>query len=464
MALTIEDYRRLEEILLDAFRTYSDLEQMVAHQLGINLEAIASRENLGTTVFDLVQHWAIPKNKIKELVTAALNENPGHEGLQQFCLSMLLIQSGFELEELLIFYYQSMPSYTVIASLPLDAGVHHLISRLAEMPLLEPEKKQPLYTFALLAATHPKGVAVAKEINSWLGLLDPDYLHAHVEPAGNLPAQAKPKINFLSVLVIPTDTAQTTYRIKIFSEQVPHFIIEVEDKKITEIKDLAAFILDALNSLVYHGFDTRSTTVEFFLPFRLLPEAVDQYQMPIPGQPYKLGFLHRVTVRSLDRSQNPYLLLLSQEKWDRLSQCFQLTDQQRLTRVAPFTDFQPLDQLHYKLHESELVCLGLSLIPNNLEQSDNLLRGIIAGGIPIALWIRPFELMEDPIELERRCSLFEQRLRALLFEHELIHLPEHIHQERCKAALQDEDECGNRFTLLWDDPTRVPRLSSLRAG
>ena len=298
---------------------------------------------------------------------------------------------------------------------------------------------------------------VAHQLSEWMDLigrsyqLQPNAIAEHQQAIANQPC------NFLSVLVIPVDPAQTTFKIKILSEQDPHTVVEIAEKKYSELSELAASIWDALNILADNGFDTQHTTIEFFLPFRLLSEAVDQYQLPVPGQPLKLGFLHRVTVRSLDRSQNPHLLRFSREKWDRLVECQGLPDQQRLTRVAPFTDFPPLARFSYELLHSEFVCLGLTLIPKTLQQSMDLLTGIIAGGIPIALWIRPFQLTEDIAELEHR-------IVAALLEHDLNQLPEHIHQERRRATLDKEQDCGNYFTLLWDDPYRAPRLSSLRGG
>ena len=457
MTLSNDDYRLLENILPTAFPGYEILEQMLMHQLGENLEAIAGGGSLQTVIFNLVHTWARPQGRIPHLVLGSLRENPGNSDLQLFCLFMLLDQAVFSLEEMHWFYHRAMPGHAVVKPLPPNADAHELLSQLAKMPSQSPENTLPLLTFATLMASHEKGRLIDHQLREWMDLivlayqLQPNAIADHQLDIANQPC------NFLDVLVIPVDLAQTKFKIKILSERDPQTVVEIEDREYTELSDLASPILDALNILADNGFNTLHTTIEFFLPFRLLSEAVDQYQLPVPGQPLKLGFLHRVTVRSLDRSQNPHLLRFSREKWDRLVECQDLPDQQRLTRVAPFTDFSPLTSLSYELLTSEFVCLGLTLIPNSIQQSIDLISRIIAGGIPIALWIRRFQFTEDLLGSENMGV-------NTIMEHDINQLPDYIHQERRRATFCDDNDCGNHFTLLWDDPYRTPRLSSLRAG
>ncbi len=82
MAANNEFFVQVEAALLNAFPTYSSLEQMVAHQLGENLEAIAGRGDLRSVFFALVHHWAAPQGKLAQLVQAAQRENPGNAMLK----------------------------------------------------------------------------------------------------------------------------------------------------------------------------------------------------------------------------------------------------------------------------------------------------------------------------------------------------------------------------------------------
>ena len=152
MALTNEDYTRLEVVLLEAFPSYDSLEQMFAHQFGENLEARAGKGALETVIYNLVREWAMPQGKAPALVTGALKENPGNSKLQLFSLYLYLDQADFTGEELHRFYHRAMPAHALVKPLPLNADAHELIFRLAKMPLQSPENTLPLFTFTSLAS------------------------------------------------------------------------------------------------------------------------------------------------------------------------------------------------------------------------------------------------------------------------------------------------------------------------
>ena len=88
MAISNDDYNRLELLLLNAFPTYDSLKRMLMHQLGESLEAMVGRDDLNTVVYRLVREWAIPQGKVSELVAGAMRENPGNPGLQEFSTAL----------------------------------------------------------------------------------------------------------------------------------------------------------------------------------------------------------------------------------------------------------------------------------------------------------------------------------------------------------------------------------------
>ncbi|MCB0092943.1 MAG: hypothetical protein KDE54_33875, partial [Caldilineaceae bacterium] len=81
MKLSGTQYKQLQEALLAAFPTQSDLEQMVSFELGENLNVIAGGRNLSAVVFNLIG-WAEARGRTQELISGALSANPGNLALK----------------------------------------------------------------------------------------------------------------------------------------------------------------------------------------------------------------------------------------------------------------------------------------------------------------------------------------------------------------------------------------------
>jgi hypothetical protein len=75
--------QKFRDALLDAFRSRSDLRQMVSYGLDERLDEIAGTGNLKDTVFELID-WAEAEGKTDELLIAARHENPGNPKLLAF--------------------------------------------------------------------------------------------------------------------------------------------------------------------------------------------------------------------------------------------------------------------------------------------------------------------------------------------------------------------------------------------
>jgi hypothetical protein len=75
-------FGQLQQALLEAF-TGATLRQMVRVELDQNLEAIAGGENLGVTIFNLIE-WAQRTGNLTRLFQGALNAAPGNAALQTF--------------------------------------------------------------------------------------------------------------------------------------------------------------------------------------------------------------------------------------------------------------------------------------------------------------------------------------------------------------------------------------------
>lgn len=83
MKLTGQQFKQFHNALIDAFSTQGILAQMVSFELNENLDAIAGGQNHSEVVFNLIQ-WARSQGKLEQLMTAAINSNPGNPELQAF--------------------------------------------------------------------------------------------------------------------------------------------------------------------------------------------------------------------------------------------------------------------------------------------------------------------------------------------------------------------------------------------
>ncbi len=81
MNLSGQQYRKLQEALIDAFPDKRSLEQMLLFELGKNLNAITGGDNLQAIVFQLIQ-TAKAQGWIEDLDRAAREANPGNQNLQ----------------------------------------------------------------------------------------------------------------------------------------------------------------------------------------------------------------------------------------------------------------------------------------------------------------------------------------------------------------------------------------------
>src|SRR5689334_21765490 len=88
MPLSGSQFKQLQEALLSAFPTQSELAQMVQFGLNQNLDAIAGTGRLADVVFQLIR-WAEAQSRTVELVTIARDVNPGNLALRAFAEGFL---------------------------------------------------------------------------------------------------------------------------------------------------------------------------------------------------------------------------------------------------------------------------------------------------------------------------------------------------------------------------------------
>ena len=81
--LTGAQKQRLVDAMLSAFHTQTNLTQMVAYHLQVNLSAIVGAGSLSKQIFELMV-WAEAQGKLEELIKGARTAVPGNADLKTF--------------------------------------------------------------------------------------------------------------------------------------------------------------------------------------------------------------------------------------------------------------------------------------------------------------------------------------------------------------------------------------------
>ncbi|MFJ4184432.1 hypothetical protein [Kitasatospora sp. NPDC089509] len=182
--------------------------------------------------------------------------------------------------------------------------------------------------------------------------------------------------------------------------------------------------------------------IEFLLPKALLGHSAELWS-PTPGG-HRLGLLHPVVVRSLDRYANPWLHTDAwYQRWEHLFS--EAMDCEAVDRIGwpPLHPERAADLPGWLDGRPTLACLGLDTPYDELDPRVRtaVLDAMVFDGVPAMLWRRAPGAPTDMVDALRR-----DRPRSL------AQLPEAVHRHR-KVTRAAEAQDG--ITLLWDDPNCV---------
>lgn len=437
MALTPDDLNRLEDILRHAFPTLNGLKLMLGH-MGKNLEDLTIPDSLPHAVYILVREKAVPQNWVLDLVLGALEGNPTNPDLQHFSLYALLVESGLSLRRLSLL---SGARNVIGSRLTLDDFVS-AIENLPDVP-------KPILRMAIQLSKHQEALQIHPSLIKWVTCIEEVY---------KLPPDWKNKdpvlqplrdSQALEVFLIPDEPNQKVYTLKIFvraGEQ--HVCLHKQEGVVINLEgDISAKMQSVLSSALWwvlkNDENLYGLPVEFFLPFPLLSQAVDQVDLHIPGSPTKLCFEHPVVVRSLERVMNPYMYGLCKRRWGFFDAC--ADPEQQYIHFSYVTSARALSALNTWrkiLQKCQWICVGFWELPDDNSETIKLLGALIGTGIPILVWARHTSTHEV--------------FHNLLHRHGISDLPISIHEERQAGCDAGEDHIGNHLSFLWDDPRQYP--------
>jgi hypothetical protein len=184
--------------------------------------------------------------------------------------------------------------------------------------------------------------------------------------------------------------------------------------------------------------------VEFLLPFPLLSEPVDQWEIETSGPAHVVGIDHVVVVRIWDRVANQRWLNRSMPAWQKKSSRLNSGGAQ-VWWVNPDDRQYVTTRLYIDLTPDGEPCLGL-LGPPRLPPvpgNDPISIGIRTG-VPAMTWCRD----------ETISPSFVSRVKDYLAQHGLAELPGFILQLRRESA-RTGDPVGSNVTLIWDLADRL---------
>jgi hypothetical protein len=233
-------------------------------------------------------------------------------------------------------------------------------------------------------------------------------------------------------------------------QQFPQWVHQAEERLSSECRGLRdAYSLPTLPSY--------KLTIEFFLPYEYLAEAVDLWEVSRPvlrrREMVAVGKKHRVVVRSSDRLQDGELLNRLIQTWEGIDAFLQnvQTEQSLQGKLATLTslDCCELDALIQQFKQ----CLGLMLvcpvcIPELQVQRETVFLAALEAGVPIALWSRRHDLPNLSKELGAFLVLEYLRDLELLLEQ--------VYNKRGRAFT--DDDLGRHLAILCDEPKRIERL------
>lgn len=212
----------------------------------------------------------------------------------------------------------------------------------------------------------------------------------------------------------------------------------------------------------YFASQAASTTVEFILPRAQLSTPVHEWKV-LTGDPEEEVWVcieHQVMVRPWERNcsqKDTYEQIRSRwrAKWQR--QC-EHDPELEFFKPRSINDYIKSNVLKLLLRRDTVVGYGETLkLPENVDHAAQVLKAVIEGGLPIAVWLRNGN-NATPAVLQRLDGLAEiNQLKGL--REEIRKLRQYL-AEAC-ALEESPDPLGAGLVLLWDDPDRLPDRNEL---
>lgn len=314
----------------------------------------------------------------------------------------------------------------------------------------------PLLRF-LLRLANGSGEPVTAELREWIGVLARRWQIPADELARDDDGQLAPEPahSYLVVELREDGVSSDLFHLSIWLQHDTGagFALLVRDEQPLTLDEIPGHVGEHLRRVDERQVGpTGSLVVEFVLPFRLLGQPVDQFQVMLKGTRRILGAAFPVVVRSLDRMRNEPLWHRWQTRWNWLKDHQHRHHPQamkwvRLHSTALRSLEDELRRTPSDYTEQVPVCLVLAArgrregVPDAVPDAVNL-------GIPVLLWCRERTLMEQ----------FLVDMANLLNGRTVAEIPAAVRALRSQAETSvrrsSTTDLGSHICLLWDDMDR----------
>ncbi|MBD2491682.1 effector-associated domain EAD1-containing protein [Aulosira sp. FACHB-615] len=215
--------------------------------------------------------------------------------------------------------------------------------------------------------------------------------------------------------------------------------LQNQEKEIFSLTEISILIDDYIEQVIpYLNDNSAQPTIEIFLPYGLLNEAIDTWKIQNEDFPVSMGSLYKVILRSSNRLNKYRFRNVWVQKWNTL---ISLT-QDNCFQCFISGEFSSSAELFSKINQDDVVALTLiKAVP-----TEDYFKAINTTALPLALWFRQ-ELNVPNFENE-----IKELLKCLITE-----IPERVRQRRSSDFSCDyEQRIGHHLSLLWENPYIVP--------
>lgn len=456
--------RQLRELLTELYPTEKESRRVVedAQMVWVNIE-FSSSANVN---WQEILRDAYRRRKVTALLDIAAKDYAERKfDVIKAKLAYLTSLAEVSLEELYSMYRHSCAS-TCVRHVPIDS----LDSALTILWNIvdQHDRYFPVLEFAQRYARLIQDLTVKQALQTWIewtvasGMLnvqthDLEQLRYRLDSEAQEGIQAN-TVSYLLVELYPDPYSHKSAAHQRYNVKISHWKSDQDIECWYEQGVDRSRKLEEIPQLIYTTLseheDEKPAIIEFFLPYEILTDKVDQWQFQIsPFLKRKLCSKYKIVIRSWDRMRDPQLGFVRQE-WREKWGAFQKASEQRaifwLENPNDYEQQHLYDELTHP--QKKHSCLGLTFVPpvgRGEKAKKSLLATILMAGVPVMLWSRKSQQPHHTI------AEIKQELEHVLCSENLDKLPDIVHALRIEAYT--EQHLGCHLALFWDDPNRQPK-------
>ncbi|MDJ0772840.1 MAG: effector-associated domain EAD1-containing protein [Mastigocoleus sp. MO_167.B18] len=455
MKLSGKQRQEFRDALVNAFPSYSSLEQMVSFEFNENLESIAGNGEINNVAFNLIK-WAEKKERLEELIRGACEENPGNTQLKDFIQRKKLIdilKPYFDehKDKVIVAYKASLPDIlTDKDKTPENAA--ELIYDSLRFPPQEKNKYSPLEKFVINLLLD-ESLSCTTDLEIWAKEnIGEDRYKQRITELREEKKQERREVYpglFVAILQqgesyivkswLNKDIDQSRSEKKSYYKQLTkNEQAEIKiDRQLSKVPELVRYWID--NS----GVDIKQ--IHVFLPYELMNHPVDSWKT-IDGDDETIGEFYEVIVRCSERMEgtNPRIY-----RWKTKGSKLK----NKLNKLAADV-FTPCCGDNHKIIENhckqdDIIAVKITNVFQDKQPGTMLWKS----AIPLALWIREkIEDVSNENELDQLMGKSSQQQEQI----PLRDISKVVKKARLKYLASSTPHIGHSLCLLWDDPDLLP--------